>query len=67
MHVAYRSHRGGGRVKDHETGAMIRVRDASDTATNVRAIMAAYHSKNLVAVIAGRLHQHSLGMLCGVF
>jgi hypothetical protein len=46
---------------------MIRVRDASDTATNVRAIMAAYHSKNLVAVIAGRLHQHSLGMLCGVF
>ena len=48
-----KARRGGGRVKDRETGTMIRARDASDTASNVRAIINAHQQKTLVAVIAG--------------
>ncbi|KAL2130787.1 hypothetical protein VTI74DRAFT_5948 [Chaetomium olivicolor] len=47
---------GGGRVKNRETGGMIRAKDANDTATNVRAFMAAYANKSLVAIIAGEGH-----------
>jgi hypothetical protein len=47
--------RGGGRVKSPETGTMIRAKDASDTDTNVKAIMNAYRKNTLVAVIAGKL------------
>lgn len=66
MHIAHGPIRGGNRVKDRETGTMIRAKDSSDTATNVRAIMAAYQSKSLVAVIAGTSYEHSLGV-CEVF
>jgi hypothetical protein len=47
-------HRGGGRSKNAETGSMIREKDASDTAANIKAIMNAYQNKSLVAVIAGK-------------
>ncbi|AEO54781.1 hypothetical protein MYCTH_100011 [Thermothelomyces thermophilus ATCC 42464] len=40
---------GGGRTKDPGTGSMIRSKDASDTASNIKAIMNAYHNKSLVA------------------
>ncbi|KAL2198595.1 hypothetical protein P885DRAFT_33104 [Corynascus similis CBS 632.67] len=40
---------GGGRVKDPETGNMVRSHDASDTASNIRAIINAYRNKSLVA------------------
>jgi hypothetical protein len=33
---------------------MIREKDASDTAANIKAIMNAYQNKSLVAVIAGK-------------
>jgi hypothetical protein len=54
-HLLTQSHRGGGRVKNTETGAMVRTKDAPDTASNVRAIMNAYRNNTLVAVIAGKL------------
>jgi hypothetical protein len=47
-------YRGGGRIKNTETGGMIRDKDASDTAANIRAVMNAYQNKSLVAVIAGK-------------
>lgn len=41
-------------MKNQETGAMVRMKDTSDDATNARAFMNAYHGKALVAVIAGK-------------
>ncbi|KAL2262770.1 hypothetical protein VTK26DRAFT_115 [Humicola hyalothermophila] len=47
---------GGGRVKNRDTGTMIRARDAKDDASNVKAFRNAYQNKTLVAVIAGENH-----------
>ncbi|KAK4124876.1 hypothetical protein N657DRAFT_615930 [Parathielavia appendiculata] len=44
---------GGGRVRDSETGAMVRVNDASDTTPGIKSLMNSHHSKTLMAVIAG--------------
>jgi hypothetical protein len=48
--------RGGGRTKNSETGAMVRTKDAVDTAPNTKAIQSAHRNKSLVAVIAGKSH-----------
>ncbi|KAH6855041.1 hypothetical protein B0I37DRAFT_305211 [Chaetomium sp. MPI-CAGE-AT-0009] len=40
---------GGGRVKNPATGTMVRAKDASDTASNIKSIHNAHHNKSLVA------------------
>ncbi|SPQ19543.1 747741fe-b9b0-4527-9d33-d1795b9f6765 [Thermothielavioides terrestris] len=44
---------GGGRVKDPQTGTMIRSKDTSDTAVSFKTAMNAFQAKSLVALIAG--------------
>jgi hypothetical protein len=43
-------------VKDPSTGNMVRAKDATDSAPNVRSFKNAYDSKCPVAVIAGKTH-----------
>jgi len=52
---AYEKHRGGGRERNTETGAMVRTKDATESATNYRAFLNAHQKRTLVAVIAGKV------------